>query len=82
VTATPAPLMHSMRNCLISQDFEAGSKSIDLYTVTLCARYLLGDIIVMRHFCPRHYDGDIFIAIFCSRHFQLEPDQPSGAKCK
>jgi len=39
----------------------------------MCATFLLGNIIVMRHFCPRHYDGDIFTATFCSRHFQLEP---------
>ena len=43
----------------------------------MCATFLLGDIIVMRHFCPRHYDGDIFTAIFCSRHFQQEPLETS-----
>ena len=36
------------------------------------------DILIRRYycyetFCPRHYDGDIFTAKFCSRHFQLEP---------
>jgi len=33
----------------------------------------------MLHFCPRHYDGDIFTATFCSRHFQLEPIYLSAA---
>src|SRR6218665_2731353 len=39
----------------------------------MCTTFLLGDIIVMRHFCLRHYDGNIFTATFCSQHFQLEP---------
>src|SRR6218665_1619177 len=31
----------------------------------------------MQNFCPRHYDGNIFTATFCSRHFQLEPSRPN-----
>src|SRR6218665_3137123 len=67
----PSPLTHNMRKCLISQEFEAGRKSGGRLVCgdIMCATFLLGDIIVMRHFCPRPYDGgniyrDILFATF------------------
>src|SRR6218665_195855 len=40
----------------------------------MCTTFWSGDIIGTGYFCPRHFDGDIFTATFCSRHFRLEPE--------
>jgi len=40
----------------------------------MCATFWSGDIIGTGYFCPRHYDGDIFTATFCSRHFKRIPE--------
>src|SRR6218665_1060882 len=54
-------------NWLLSQDLEAGVCAV--YEATLCARYFCQAILLLREI----FDGDIFTATFCSRHFQLEP---------
>src|SRR6218665_230312 len=43
----------------------------------MCATFWSGDIIGTGYFCPRHYDGDIFTATFCSRYFKRIPTESS-----
>src|SRR6218665_3629703 len=46
----------------------------------MCTTFWSGDIIGTGYFCQRHFDGDIFTATFCSRHFRLEPQTPPPLK--